>query len=185
MDLEALLQKLRRLDGDTVSLGDVVEEIADRGYGPLLLVPALIVLLPSGAVPGVPSICGILIALIAVQLVFGRRCPWLPRRLGEFTFSGAGFSRAVDRLLPIAARIDRFIHPRLGFLTEWPFSRILAGVCAVLGLSMIPLEVIPFAAAGPAAAVFFAALALSVRDGLLAIVSTVILAIFIALMFVF
>lgn len=45
-------------NSDKTSLGEVIERFDDRG-GPLLLAPALVALLPTGATPGVPTICGI------------------------------------------------------------------------------------------------------------------------------
>lgn len=182
LNLAGLLGKLRDIDGETITLGDVLARIQDRGYGPLMLVPGLLALLPTGAIPGVPAVCGILIALIAAQLLFGLRSPWVPGRLKRFSFSRNKFAHAIGRVQPIAEHVDRYVYPRFGFLTQWPFNRILAGMCMLLGLSMIPVGLIPFAVAGPAAAIVLAALALSVRDGLLAILSIAVLVVFVPLL---
>ena len=61
-----------------VSLGDVVNKFESRGFGPLLLLPSLIALLPTGAIPGVPSICGVTLCIICLQIAFGDEHPWLP-----------------------------------------------------------------------------------------------------------
>ena len=61
-----------------VSVGDVVNKFESRGFGPLLLLPALIALLPTGAIPGVPSICGVTLCIICLQIAFGDEHPWLP-----------------------------------------------------------------------------------------------------------
>ena len=60
------------------SVGDVVNKFESRGFGPLLLLPALIALLPTGAIPGVPSICGVTLCIICLQMAFGDEHPWLP-----------------------------------------------------------------------------------------------------------
>lgn len=60
------------------SVGDVVNKFESRGFGPLLLLPALIALLPTGAIPGVPSICGVTLSIICLQIAFGDEHPWLP-----------------------------------------------------------------------------------------------------------
>ena len=54
-----LMDNMYSESGDTTSLGEVIERFEDRGFGPLLLMPALIALLPTGAIPGVPTLCGI------------------------------------------------------------------------------------------------------------------------------
>ena len=48
-------------DGDELSLVSVVETMQGRGFGPLLLAPTLMVLLPTGAIPGVPTLSALLI----------------------------------------------------------------------------------------------------------------------------
>jgi len=71
--VNALLDTLsRRADRDReVSVADVVSDIGDRGIGPLLFVPALLVLSPLGAIPVVPSLFAVALFLIAVQSLFG------------------------------------------------------------------------------------------------------------------
>ncbi|QJX02492.1 hypothetical protein HML84_13100 [Alcanivorax sp. IO_7] len=41
-------------DGGRISLVSVVDTMQGRGFGPLLLAPALLVVLPTGAIPGCP-----------------------------------------------------------------------------------------------------------------------------------
>ena len=65
-------------DGSELSLVSVVETMQGRGFGPLLLAPTLMVLLPTGAIPGVPTLGALLIVLVAGQLVAGKRTPWVP-----------------------------------------------------------------------------------------------------------
>nr|WP_053070786.1 exopolysaccharide biosynthesis protein [Halomonas sp. PR-M31] len=57
-----LTQLLEQLDdsdsGETIQLQDIVDNFETRGFGPLLVLPALIVLLPTGAIPGIPTCVG-------------------------------------------------------------------------------------------------------------------------------
>ena len=99
LDITAVLTTLRDdTDNDKISLGDIVSSLEGRGFGPLLMAPALIAFLPSGAIPGIPSLCGILIALIAIQKVFGKSHPWIPSRLRKADFDRERFSDGVDNL---------------------------------------------------------------------------------------
>jgi len=50
-------------------------------FGPMPAMPAFIVPTPIGAIPSVLSITGVTILLIALQILLGRRHPWLPTRL--------------------------------------------------------------------------------------------------------
>jgi len=65
-----------------VSFGRLYDAIGHRSFGPLLLVAGIIVLMPFvGDIPGVPTIMGAVVMLIAAQLFAHRKQFWLPRRV--------------------------------------------------------------------------------------------------------
>lgn len=168
-DATTLTQLLETLETDSegsrLSLGEVVEVIGDRGYGPLLLVLALIAALPTGAVPGVPSVCGISIALVSAQLAFGKHYPWLPRRLRQLSIERDRYARVADRIMPWTRRVDRLVRPRLHRLTHGVAARLIGVAGIVLGLCMVPLEIVPFAAAAPALGIALMGMGLTGKDG--------------------
>ena len=63
---------------ERVCVGDLVDEIDGNAFGPLMLVPALIAVTPASGIPGLTATCGLIIALIAVQIVLRRKALWLP-----------------------------------------------------------------------------------------------------------
>jgi len=82
MKLKDVLDEVEKnADDSELSVGQVVEALEYRGFGPLLLFSALITVLPTGAIPGVPTVSAILIMFIAGQLVVGRSHPWLRKSL--------------------------------------------------------------------------------------------------------
>ncbi|MDY7025451.1 MAG: exopolysaccharide biosynthesis protein [Pseudomonadota bacterium] len=162
--LNALNEKTQK---DQVSIEDLLSRIEGRGFGPMLMAPALIALLPTGAIPGVPSLCGIIIALISAQLVLGKQYPWIPRKLRELTLSQDALENAINRITPYSKKIDRWFKPRLRFLFHPIVQRIMAASCIGLGLVMIPLELVPMTAALPALSIVLASLGLTTRDGVL------------------
>lgn len=167
-DLTGLLTELReRHAGESFTVQQMIEAVEDRGFGPLLLLPALLVVTPLGAIPGVPTLMALAITLIAVQLVLGKHHPWLPARLRRMTIDQRAFEAAYTRALPVTQRIDNLLYPRLKLLTSGLAPRLIALLCTLLALIMIPLELLPFAAAAPATAIVLLALGLSVYDGLL------------------
>lgn len=165
--LTSVLDKLEHdTGGERLAMTEVLHVIGNRGYGPLLLIVALLAILPTGIIPGLPSVCGLSIALIASQLAIGKRSPWLPRRLRRLSIERDRFTQVAARVRPFTRRLDRFVRPRLTVLTEGVATRVIALTCIVLGLTMIPLELIPFGAAAPGGAIALMALGLSGRDGL-------------------
>ncbi|MCX2523262.1 exopolysaccharide biosynthesis protein [Larsenimonas rhizosphaerae] len=148
-----------------VTLGDVVSIFKGRGFGPLITLPALIAWLPTGAVPGVPSCCGIMIALVSIQLMLGKSSPWLPKRLREVSFGRDKLETVMDKVTPVTRRVDRLIKPRMEWIVDDGALRVLAAFTTLLGIAMIPLEVLPFAAAVPGVTLTLIGVGVAARDG--------------------
>jgi hypothetical protein len=84
-------------EGEKVSFESLLFGFGQRSFGPLLLAPALIALLPSGAIPGLSLVTGAIILLIAAQFLFGRRSPWLLRPVLDFRFSADSLEKALAK----------------------------------------------------------------------------------------
>lgn len=168
-DLERLINKLAAAPGDrkSASIAELHEALGRRSFGPLLVVPALAALTPLGIVPGVPSLLGLTILLVAVQLVFGRESFWLPQWIMKRRVSAERLDRSVERVRPAVRVVDRLIKPRLSFLTRKPADRVAAVVCSLIALTIPPLELVPFGVAAPAFAILTFGLGLIARDGVL------------------
>jgi len=170
LKLTGVLDQLQTgIDGDRISLGMMLASLERRGFGALLLGPALVAVLPTGAVPGVPTTCAVTILFVAGQLVAGKRYPWVPGWLRRRYIHRDRFERACRYATPLTRRVDRMIYPRMPMLTRSPAPRLLAALCIILALVMMPLEIVPFAAALPASAITLLGLGLSATDGLLVV----------------
>ena len=156
---------------ERISLGDIVEGLADRGFAILMLLLALPTTLPV-APPGLSAAFGIPLAAIAAQLAWGSNRPWLPRVLLRRSFAAADFRRMISRAMPLLQRMERVLRPRLPFLTGWVQERLIGAACTVLGVllaSPVPLTNIPLSFA-----IVFLALGVLSRDGLALIAGLVI-----------
>lgn len=182
-DLEDLMDAIRADSGssDEVSLAQIMQAVGTRAYGPLLLVPGLVALAPTGAVPGMSIVTGTIIFVVAIQLLFGRNEPWIPKRALEFSFSRDTLLSALERGRPYARRIDDFLKPSFTQVTDFPATRIVAIVAIALALSMFPLALVPFAVAIPSSAIVLFALGLTARDGRLIIAGFILAALALAL----
>lgn len=156
-----------KVQGEKATLGDIIEAFGERGYGPLLLAIAILGLLPTGAIPGVPTILAVLVVLIASQLAMGRSSPWIPSKLRKKGFSEAKFKTARQKVRPFTQKIDKAIKPRMEKFTTAGAARAVAGVCVALAITMPPLELVPFASSLPALAIALFGIGLSARDGLI------------------
>ena len=135
-----------------------------------LLIVALLVVTPLSAVPGFTTLAGLIIALVCIQFILGRRTLWLPQFILRRRISRARLNSAAAWLSRPVLFLDRTASAnRLVALTRWPFSGIYYGLCMVLGLMMPLLEIIPVTSSllGVVIATFGAALV--TRDGLFAV----------------
>ncbi len=163
--ISGLLDKLVEDTQNEVTVEDVVSSFEERGFGPLLLIPSLMVILPTGAIPGVPSICGITLFLVCIQLAAGKDHPWLPKALRERSVSHDKLKKATDKARPYISKMEKLFTPRFTAMAKKPIRSVIAGISGIVALSMIPLEVIPFGAALPAFALALTAIGIAYRDG--------------------
>lgn len=151
------------------SVADIVHRIGDGAFPPLLLVPALVIVSPLSAVFGVATICGMIIATIALQMALGRDTLWLPGFILRLSISSRNIDRAVRWFGGPARLIDRLTGTRLTLLVDPPLTRLWAALCLVLALAIPAFELVPLSATVIAATIALFALAMLVRDGLLAL----------------
>ena len=170
-DLEDLLDELVAASNaaESVSVADIQETVGRRSFAPMLAICGLLVLTPVGAIPGVPSAFGVVVILLAGQILIGRRSLWLPVFLTARAVSADRLRGSAEKIRPVAARVDRVLRPRLAVLTQGIAAYGIAAACVLLALTLSPLEFVPTGAALPAAAITAFALALMTGDGLLAL----------------
>ncbi|MGY6706220.1 exopolysaccharide biosynthesis protein [Roseinatronobacter sp.] len=148
---------------------EFVERLGAASFGALLLVPSMIIASPASGIPGLPSVGGLIIALIAIQMVIGRDHVWLPEWMMQRKVDGDRIDRALDFIRKPVRWIDHVTRPRLTWLLRWPMVLPLQLLCVFCGLAMPFMEVLPLTASIAALAVFLVALAIIANDGLLAL----------------
>lgn len=171
MTLYELLGKMQpRARQDTFEFAEFWDVMEKRGFGPMLALPSFIACTPIGAIPGIPSLAGGTILLIALQILLGRRHPWLPQRVKQLNCDADQLRYIVEKVKPYAVRVDRFLVPRCFFMRQPVFRSFIALCCAGCGLVMIPLELIPFMGLIPVFAVLIMAIGMATDDGAVALV---------------
>ncbi|MBJ6800480.1 exopolysaccharide biosynthesis protein [Geomonas propionica] len=171
--LQEMLDRINDSGNDQgrVSLGEIVESVGNRSFGPLLLMVGVIAASPLSGMPGVPTATGILILLIAAQLFFGRDHFWLPKWLLRRSLGTDHVQKAIRWLRPVARFIDRWLRPRLPALIKGGSIYLISFNCAAIAIVMPMMELVPFSAHGAGLALSAFGLALISRDGLLALIA--------------
>lgn len=150
------------MEDETVTLGELRDRLARRGFGLLMIVLALPTLIPI-LPPGSAAFIGLLYILLSLQMLFGKDEPWLPARLSRYRLSARTITALRTRGVPFLRRVERFSRPRPLLLDERIVSRGVALVVLVLGI--ILLSPLPFLNTLPALAVLLIGVGLLNRDG--------------------
>lgn len=159
------LAELRRTFADhRASLREVVVALESRAFALLMILLALPFVAPV-SLPGSSTPFGLIIAVIALQLAFGR-LPWLPRRLLDWKLPAGFFSKVVPVTQRIVRAIERVLHPRWPGLTASPWARAVHLLTLALAglLLALPLPV-PLTNTFPAWTILLLAFGLLERDG--------------------
>jgi len=156
----------RYAEGDpaqTLRLDELLSGLGKRAFGMLLFVSALPAFIP---IPIGGAIAGPLVVLIGLQLLVGRRRPWLPNFLARRGPRREAMARFDRRISPWLARLEHLIRPRLAWVLDHRAAATLTGLLLVL-LGVLTSLPIPFTNFLFGAMALMFALALLERDGAL------------------
>jgi hypothetical protein len=152
---------LDEADVRPVSLGEILDRTADRGFGLVLILLGLPMLIPF-LPPGSSTIVGPIYATFAIQMIRGGQQPWIPRRLREWVLQERTARMLRERGLPLVRRAERFSRPRQWWLGERVVVRIVGIVVFLMGV--ILLSPLPFLNTLPALSVMLIGMGMLNRD---------------------
>lgn len=150
---------------ERVLMGDLLEQVGRRAYGPLLLVVGLFSISPASVVPGMTWFAAALTLVLAVQMLVGRAKPWLPKRALQMPISRRMLVAGIAKARPAARGVDVLLKPRLAFFTQPPMVNLVALMVILAALVTFPLGFVPLGPLLPGLAVVLFGLGMAARDG--------------------
>ncbi len=146
-----------------VTLAEILLLAKERVFGFLLVVLSLPSALPVPA-PGYSIPFGILIFLLAIQLIFGAKIPWLPPKMLNHPIKLETVQKFLKAGNPWLQKIEAIARPRLSYIcTTLPGKVTIGMAIALMAISMmIP---IPGTNTIPAIGVFVTSFGLLEDDG--------------------
>ena len=148
-----------------LSVENIVKHFKSRSVGTFLLIPAVIMMLPTGAIPFVPAVCGMVAAFACVQIIMGRTHLWLPKQFAAFAVPRSKFKKGVELIRPYTEWLDKVTHRRMNFLATPLSEKITAFFCLLLCLTIIFIGFIPMLPAMLALPLLLFGLGFIVNDG--------------------
>ncbi len=160
--LSELLQQLLSKDHD-LTVGRLFEDIGEKGFGLVLVLFSLPSALPVPA-PGYSTPFGILLAILAVQMISGRHKPWLPQRMSKIQINKGMATKMLNGAASFFSRLENFVRPRWSWASG-NAGHTFAGVI-VLMMAILMIIPIPGTNTAPAGVIFLTGIALTEEDGL-------------------
>ncbi len=140
-----IVDRLERVaDRERLTVADVLDAFGPTAFLPVMLIPALLVVSPLSGIPLFSSLCGLTIALVAVQMLAGRSRLWLPGKIRRREIEGARLRHGAGRLQGLADWIDRNAQGRFPLLVGRRAQRFVIAACLLAGATMPLLEIVPF-----------------------------------------
>jgi hypothetical protein len=155
-----------------VDLADFLEITKERIFGFLFVLLSLPSALPVPA-PGYSIPFGVVIFLLASQMVFGAQEPWLPQRVRQHQLDLKKVQGILNKGVPWLQRLENVSRPRLSYICRSFGGRVLLGsVIALMSISMmIP---IPGTNTLPAIGIFIIGFGLQEDDGVICLAGLVV-----------
>jgi hypothetical protein len=152
---------------EKVTLADILTLAGERTFGFLFVLLALPSALPVPA-PGYSVPFGIVMLLLAVQLIAGRKRPWMPRKWQSKAFEVQQLHGILNKGLPWLRRLESLSRPRLTYICTSLPGRVLIGFAIAL-MSVSMMIPIPGTNTLPAMGIFVTGFGLLDDDGCISI----------------
>ena len=140
-----------------------MEAFHERGLGFFVFLVALPAALPLPAL-GINTLIAVPLLLLTLQQAFGSHTVWLPESLKKKTVRRETLENMIDAALPWVLRLEIFIQPRMGWLTQNGASRLIGFINFIMALAVcIP---IPLTNTVPSMGIALMSIGILMRDGL-------------------
>lgn len=150
----------------SLTLGELVHLLGEMGHGILILLLCLFFLQPI-PLPGLSTPIGIII-IISSTLQFLNLKPWIPKRFRNREIPQKALHKIAGVARKIWSRLEKFMNPRLLFLTRAPVFRFANLLLLIVSAMLLGLPLpIPFSNTIPAIAILAIVFAQLEDDGFL------------------
>jgi hypothetical protein len=170
-----LLQRLH--DGaptDHFTLAWLMGTLHKRSYGAIMLICAVVAI-----APGISIVAGVLLMIIAVQMIAGRASPAFPTSIALRPLPTRHLAALLQRAVPVLRYLERVIHPR--WPTPHEATKRVVGIAVLILSIAVVFTPLPLSNIPPALVIALISLAYLEDDGLLLAVGLLLAAILVTI----
>ena len=135
MRMSDVLRRLENETGDRLTVRTIFAALSDRSMALMIVLLGLPNCIPMP--PPIPTVCGLLLIFVALQIGFGRRTLWMPDLLLRRSIDKPHVDRAVDKALPWVLRLESFSRQRYVPFNSTVSAILTALLLVVLSLGML------------------------------------------------
>jgi hypothetical protein len=150
---------LDQAPADYFTLDWLMSTLHERSFGIVILFLGLLATAPVGS-----AVPGLLLAVVAVQMVAGRRELVFPRFITARKLPTRYLIRLGGRAVPALRQLEKAVHPR--WPTVFEAAKRFVGVMVLLLTAVLLLTPVPLSNIAPAIVIALTALAFIEEDGL-------------------
>ena len=132
---ETLQELLKSDDENGISISEITRAVGEKGFGLLLVVLSLPSALPVPA-PAYSTPFGLVMALIALQMISGRRAVWLPQKIGTIRIKPKLADKMIGSASRFLGKMERYIRPRQKWIRGRTGQASLALVVLIMACLM-------------------------------------------------
>ncbi len=166
----ALLLRAVEGEAERISVGEIADALDARAFGLAVLIFSLFSVLPMP--PGVPTIVGIALLIVSLQMVLGRQELWLPGLMARKSFARRALVAGLLKIQRRLESVERLAKPRLLFMTG-PAGTVLVGLVVLIMAVILILPLPPGGNFPPALACAVLGMGLAERDGVIVIIGII------------
>ena len=130
-----ILVALAQRGSERLSIGEIVYALGPQAFALLVFVLGLPNCLPMP--PPIPFLCGLLLAVVAIQMIIGLPVPWLPGQLLRRSVPRADVKKAIERALPRLRMSSGVSRARLTLFGSSIGMRIIGAIVFVIALGLL------------------------------------------------
>lgn len=144
-----------------ISIGHMIQITGSEGFGILMLLLSM----PSAIPMPIPIFSipfGTAIAFLLIQMLIGRKTPWLPQAINNTTISVSAAKTMLNSSIKLLNKVEHLIHPRW----NWACKNKLAYIILFV-LTCVLIAPFPLTNTAPALVIFLFSIGLIENDGLI------------------
>lgn len=164
-EIKSLLQHLAE---QPLTLGEILAKTSERGFSLVIALLVLPFLFPMP--PGLTGPFGAACLILSLQMVLGRRSPWLPKKIANYKFPRRFANVLLHNLRRVTRILEKIARPRLAKIANSRWAWRFNGFC-ISWLTLLLISPIPFTNPIPTVGILLLTAATIESDGLLMCIS--------------